>query len=184
MSPDPDRMAAIAGRLDTVSDKIRALDAAGYRRADIARFLGKRYQHVRNVLVDDAQSQQSVESQPAGYTLGRADLSGVQEGPAPYDGGPIDKRYVQPRGGRLWRLVLRPDGSLYLPHEVMEALRLKPGRGVIAEFDGENLTLNDGSAALKALQAYVQSVVPPGVSLVDELIADRRREAEREERDG
>jgi hypothetical protein len=178
MSPDPDRMGAIAGPLDTVSDKIRALDAAGYRRADIARFLGKRYQHVRNVLVDDAQSQ------PAGYTLGRADLSGVNEGPAPYDGGPTDKRYVQPRGGRIWRLVLRPDGSLYLPPEVMDALRLRPGRGVIAEFDGENLTLNDGSAALKALQDLVKGLVPPGVSIVDEFIAERRAEAAREDDDG
>ena len=35
----------------TVSAKIRALDAAGYTRSQIANFLGKRYQHVRNVLV-------------------------------------------------------------------------------------------------------------------------------------
>ena len=33
----------------TYSEKIRALDAAGYMHADIAKFLGKRYQHVRNV---------------------------------------------------------------------------------------------------------------------------------------
>lgn len=175
MSPDPDRMAAIAGPLETVSDKIRALDAAGYARADIARFLGKRYQHVRNVLTDDAQTR-------GGYTLGRADLSGVNEGPAPYDAGPTDRRYVQPRGGRIWRLVIRPDGSVYLPPEVMRALDLKPGRGVIAKLDGQDLILNDGSEALKALQAYVQSVVPPGVSLADELITDRRREAEGEDR--
>lgn len=35
----------------TVSAKIRALDAAGYTRSQIANFLGKRYQHVRNVLI-------------------------------------------------------------------------------------------------------------------------------------
>ncbi len=34
----------------SVSDKIRALDALGVPRAEIARLLGKRYQHVRNVL--------------------------------------------------------------------------------------------------------------------------------------
>ena len=38
----------------------RALDAAGYARADIARFLGKRYQHVRNVLEGDAQAALSI----------------------------------------------------------------------------------------------------------------------------
>lgn len=37
--------------LATVSAKIRALDAAGYTRSQIAKFLDKRYQHVRNVLV-------------------------------------------------------------------------------------------------------------------------------------
>ncbi len=177
MSPDPSQMASIAAPLDTVSDKIRALNAAGYARADIARFLGKRYQHVRNVLTDDAQRQ-------GDYTLGRADLSGVNEGPAPYDGGPTDRRLVQPRGGKIWRLVIRPDGSLYLPPEVMQALDLKPGRGVIAVFDGQDLTLNDGSAALKELQDLAQSLIPPGVSVVDDFIAERRREASRENEDG
>ncbi len=33
------------------SSKIRALAAAGNSRGDIARFLKKRYQHVRNVLI-------------------------------------------------------------------------------------------------------------------------------------
>lgn len=37
--------------LRTVADKIRYLDQQGFSRADIARALNKRYQHVRNVLV-------------------------------------------------------------------------------------------------------------------------------------
>src|SRR5262245_51805023 len=45
------RMREIAKHHTKVSDKIRALADAGFERADIARFLGKRYQHVRNVLV-------------------------------------------------------------------------------------------------------------------------------------
>ena len=36
--------------LSTTSQKIRALNKAGFERADIARYLDKRYQHVRNVL--------------------------------------------------------------------------------------------------------------------------------------
>ena len=36
---------------DTKSSKIRALNSKGHKRADIARFLDIRYQHVRNVLV-------------------------------------------------------------------------------------------------------------------------------------
>ncbi len=44
-------MTTIVKGLETTSSKIRALHAKGYKRADIARFLEKRYQHVRNVLV-------------------------------------------------------------------------------------------------------------------------------------
>src|SRR5690242_16837369 len=43
-------MQRVVADIDGVSAKIRALGAAGYERADIARFLGKRYQHARNVL--------------------------------------------------------------------------------------------------------------------------------------
>jgi hypothetical protein len=39
----------------SVSDKIRALDGYGVPRAEIAKLLNKRYQHVRNVLVADEQ---------------------------------------------------------------------------------------------------------------------------------
>lgn len=39
-----------------VSDSIRYLDTEGFQRAEIARILGKRYQHVRNVLVRSTKS--------------------------------------------------------------------------------------------------------------------------------
>jgi hypothetical protein len=42
-----------------VSSKIRALHSYGVPRAEIAKLLNKRYQHVRNVLVADEQKAQS-----------------------------------------------------------------------------------------------------------------------------
>lgn len=57
--PSMEKMAAISRGLPTTSAKIRALGAAGFSRADIARFLGKRYQHVRNVLVQEDEKSQS-----------------------------------------------------------------------------------------------------------------------------
>lgn len=39
--------------IESVSNKIRYLDKAGFTRADISRILNKRYQHVRNVLEED-----------------------------------------------------------------------------------------------------------------------------------
>src|SRR5947209_19618144 len=55
MQPDAHKMKLEIQGLTTISDRIRALNQAGYSRADIARFLGKRYQQVRNVLVGDEQ---------------------------------------------------------------------------------------------------------------------------------
>lgn len=37
--------------MKTVSSKIRFLDGLGWTRSQIAKQLGKRYQHVRNVLI-------------------------------------------------------------------------------------------------------------------------------------
>jgi hypothetical protein len=45
----------VSDRKLNISDKIRALHAYGVPRAEIAKLLGKRYQHVRNVLVAEEQ---------------------------------------------------------------------------------------------------------------------------------
>lgn len=45
-------MSEVVAGLETTSDKIRALLREGHLRSDVARFLGIRYQHVRNVAVD------------------------------------------------------------------------------------------------------------------------------------
>ena len=47
------QMKEVIENKETVSDKIRSLSSEGYSRSDISRFLGKRYQHVRNVLEGD-----------------------------------------------------------------------------------------------------------------------------------
>lgn len=45
------RMDEVISGLPTKAAKIRALDQSGYSRSEIAKHLGIRYQHVRNVLV-------------------------------------------------------------------------------------------------------------------------------------
>ncbi len=170
----PEQMAAIIQPHATVSDKIRALDAAGVARADIARFLGKRYQHVRNVLEADAVAGPS-------YTLGRANLSGVKEADRPFDLN--EPAAYEDRGGGVFRLLVREDGSVVLPPAALAALNLRSGDGVIAGLDQDSFTLISGAKATREAQALVRAMVAPGGSIVDELIADRRREAEREEAD-
>ena len=60
-----DQMNAIVAAQTTTSAKIRALAAAGVKRDDIARFLNKRYQHIRNVLVDSELKTEANQGEPS-----------------------------------------------------------------------------------------------------------------------
>jgi hypothetical protein len=162
---DQDQMQAIAQPHATISDKIRALAAAGAPRAEIARFLGKRYQHVRNVLEGDAQA-------GGGYVLGKADLSGVREASPPYDAEIEQHALIERRGDSYW-LRPRDDNSLVLPAEVAKALGLVDGHRVLATFDGAELRIVSFERALEQARATVRKHIPADVSLVDEFIAER-----------
>jgi hypothetical protein len=180
MTDDRARLEAIANAQATVAGKIRALDAAGVPRADIARFLGKRYQHVRNVLEDDAKANTSRDA-GSGYVLGHADLSGVREEPARFIPDETeDRRLIERRRPGIYWLRPRPDGSLVLPREVADALGLTVGRRVFAEMEGETLTLTSADEALRQAQEIVCRVIPPDRDLASELLADRRAEVARE----
>src|SRR6185437_2175833 len=186
-----------------VADKIRALAAAGYPRADIARFLGKRYQHVRNVLQDDAQTGAQTGAQigaqtggqigaPAGvravaqtggqtgggYVIGRADLSGLRE-PHGFEEAPAEP-YAVDAGVALLRLPVRDDGAMTLPAMALQALGLRPGGVALAELDGERLTIFSVQESVRRIQAMARDLVEGDHSLADGLIAERREEAARE----
>lgn len=81
----------------------------------------------------------------------------------------------------LFSVVVKSAGRVLLPAEVRAALGVKEGeklRGILQ--DGE-LRLFTPATALRRLQESARKLAPPGVSLVDELIADRRAENAREE---
>ena len=71
-------------------------------------------------------------------------------------------------------------GRLILPAEFRRQLDLKDGDTVVIEMDQDQLHIRSQKAAIRRLQETVARYVPEGVSLVDELIADRRAEAARE----
>jgi hypothetical protein len=62
-----------------------------------------------------------------------------------------------------------------------EALAIGEGDVLVATLDGGELKLKTIRSALEEARALVAQFVPPGVSLADELIAERRREQEREQ---
>ena len=171
----PDRMTQIVQPYATVSDRIRALDAAGVPRADIARFLGKRYQHIRNVLEADQQK--------GGYVLGHADLSGVQgveDGGAAFDGPMNDPRFIEARGGGAYRLEVRADGSVVLPREVRDAFNTDHEGAVMAQLEGDTFKLISGETAMRQIREMLSKYAPKGKLASEILIENRRREAEAE----
>ena len=73
-----------------------------------------------------------------------------------------------------------PQGRVVIPARLRKALGLEPGDRLVAGVDGQRLILERREAVLARLQDSFADAVPAGVSLVDELIAERRSEASRE----
>ncbi|MEA3292536.1 MAG: AbrB/MazE/SpoVT family DNA-binding domain-containing protein [Pseudomonadota bacterium] len=70
-------------------------------------------------------------------------------------------------------------GRVVIPAALRKALDLKPGDRLIARQEGESLVLERRETIEKRLWEMFSSI-PKEVSLVDELIAERRAEARRE----
>jgi AbrB family looped-hinge helix DNA binding protein len=149
-------------KLPTTSAKIRALAERGVERADIARTLGIRYQHVRNVLEQD-KVRGAKSAAAGGNSATMADASVVRA---------------------AMKVRLGPDGRVVIPAAFRDVLSLKDGDVLFARLEGGEIHLLTPQAAMRRVQAMVREFVPEGVSLVDELIEDRRREVERENEGG
>jgi AbrB family looped-hinge helix DNA binding protein len=70
-------------------------------------------------------------------------------------------------------------GRVVLPASIRRALGLQEGTELLARVDGEGIVLEPRGAALRRLRRFFADV-PSKTSLVDELLAERRREARRE----
>ena len=71
-------------------------------------------------------------------------------------------------------------GRLQLPADIRRDLGFAEGESVIMEIVDNELRVRSQRESIKRIQAAVREFVPAGVSLSDELIADRRRESENE----
>ncbi len=81
------------------------------------------------------------------------------------------------------RLKIDSAGRIVIPAKMRAAMMVKPGDTVTAEVvDGEFRIVSPG-VALKQVQAFAREWKRknPGVSVVDELIAERREEARQED---
>ena len=76
---------------------------------------------------------------------------------------------------------LGEDGRIVIPAAARRELGLTPGQTLVLESDGDTLLIRTGDAVLRDTQGYFRRFAAPGVSVVDDLIADRRAEAAVEE---
>jgi AbrB family looped-hinge helix DNA binding protein len=162
------RMKELTKGLATKSDKIRVLSENGYSRGDIARFLGIRYQHVRNVLV------QSAKKATPGFE---------EAGPPPIAGSLMAS--AAPEGIRH-RMSLKVDagGRVLIPSAVREAMGVGEGDTVLAWLEDGGLHLVSPQVALRQAQDLARKLMRGAGTLADELIAERREEARREAANG
>lgn len=72
-------------------------------------------------------------------------------------------------------------GRAVIPARVRKALGIKPGGKMTLLLNEDSIELITPRAALRRAQVYFSQFKKPGVSYVDELIAEKRAEARREE---
>jgi len=78
------------------------------------------------------------------------------------------------------KVRVNSDRSVTVPSTLCEALGLKEGDVLFGRVQGDEIHLLTPAAVARHAQAIVRQFVPEGVSLVDELLEDRRREVEAE----
>lgn len=83
--------------------------------------------------------------------------------------------------GDVLHVKLDAAGRLLVPAEVREALGLKPGGNVVLKVENGELRITSPRRLMEKAAAYFRQFVPEGVDAVDEFIAERRREAARED---
>jgi AbrB family looped-hinge helix DNA binding protein len=75
---------------------------------------------------------------------------------------------------------INENGRLVIPASFRRALGIAAGDTVVLRLDNDELTITTLRSRLKRAQQIVRKHVPRSVSLVDELIAERREAARRE----
>jgi AbrB family looped-hinge helix DNA binding protein len=78
------------------------------------------------------------------------------------------------------RVKIVGGGKLVIPAAMRRKLGISVGDTVFVDVDDGELRVRSISRAIERARAILRKHVPEGVELADELISDRRREAERE----
>lgn len=71
-------------------------------------------------------------------------------------------------------------GRIVIPAEMRKQLGIEIGEEVNLSLEEDSMRISTGKLALKRIRQTAQTVANKNISVVDELIADRRKEAENE----
>lgn len=97
--------------------------------------------------------------------------------------GPADLSKQDKKSPVRAKLKLGPGGRVVIPAHMREALGINEGDVVIASLEGGGLQLASMKSALAQARSLVRDIAASGGNWADELIAERRREVERESRE-
>ena len=138
-------MEAIVAGVPTKSEKIRLLHRAGVAKADIARFLDIRYQHVYNVLLR--------EKKPTAQ------------------GQPADEQTEQ----QVFQVKLGTGLKMTLPPEFAESEGLEAGDVVICRRDPDGLKIMSSAAAADYLRTVLRQRLPEQADMLEALLNAKGR---------
>lgn len=82
------------------------------------------------------------------------------------------------------KLKIGPGGRIVVPAAMRESLGVNEGDALMATLENGELRLVSLAESVRRAQAIVRGHVPAGVSLVDELLDDRRQEVLQERKSG
>ncbi|WP_158555239.1 AbrB/MazE/SpoVT family DNA-binding domain-containing protein [Fulvimarina endophytica] len=86
----------------------------------------------------------------------------------------------QERAMKLYEVPMQENGRVVLPSDLRKTLGLSKGDKVLIEAEGDEIKLTTARLRRKRAQAIAKRYARPGVSVVDEFLAEKRAEAERE----
>ena len=81
---------------------------------------------------------------------------------------------------QMIRTKVRQGGRIVIPVNMRKQLRIEVGENVNVSLENNSILIMTQKEGIRKAQELVRKFVPEGISLVDELIADRRREAANE----
>jgi AbrB family looped-hinge helix DNA binding protein len=78
------------------------------------------------------------------------------------------------------RLKVNENGRVVIPADFRKALGIRAGDEVILRFEDDELRITTMKKRIERAQRRARRYLKPGVSIVDEFIAERREAAKRE----